>query len=139
MTSQTIIHPTISSMREEAESAFIKNADKLLLQKRFRLGGGYCQSEQTDHEMMYDIIMANDCELIYLIQKGIESYEDGSQVNPNSSDSYISDIGGYSGYGTESKQGLYELWLSRGNMGSPDYFLNLILKDTQANWSKVEW
>ena len=129
MSAQTIIHPSIDSLKEEAEKLFIKNADKYLLKRRFTLGEDFCSFEQSDAVMLFDIIQANDCELLTLIKKELNSYEDEDTVKKKCSEEIQ----------FTANQNLYQLWLSRGNVGTMDEFLDLILADEKANWDEIKW
>lgn len=129
MSAQTIIHPSISSMVTEAEDAFIKNSEKLLLEDFYALGKGYCNFEQADAAMLYDIIQTNNCGLLDLINKELHRIEDDPEEDKRPKlDIY-----------TRSNQSLYELWLSKGNMGTMEDFLCLILADDKANWDEIKW
>ena len=116
MSAQTIIHPTITSMRKEAQELFLKNADKYLLERNYGLGEGYCSFEQADAVMLFDMIQSNDCDLLTLIKTEIERIEDTDCENKCSDE-----------IDTTCNSNLYELWLSRGNIGTMEDFLNLIL------------
>jgi hypothetical protein len=129
MSAQTIIHPSITSIKEESEKLFIQNADKYLFKRRFELGEGYCSYEQFDAAIIYDIIQANDCELLTLIKKELERYEDDETIKKKCSTELTQ----------TSNLNLYELWLSRGNIGTMNDFLNLILADEKANWDEISW
>ena len=127
MSAQTIIHPTVDSMREEAQKLFLKNADKYLLERNMGLGEGYCDFEQADAAMMFDIIQSNDCEVLTLIKKEIERVEDNDPTCKKKCSTELTN---------SSNLNLYELWLSRGNIGTMEDFLNLILADEKVNWIK---
>lgn len=128
MSAQTIIHPSISSMRKEAEDLMIANANKYILQSDYALGEGYCNFGQTDAEIIYDIIQYNNCHLLNLIKKEIESIEDSEKRS-----------GTYLDIHENSAQSLYELWLSKGNMDTIENFLNIVAEDTKANWDTLKW
>lgn len=130
MSAQTIIHPSIDSMRKESQKLFLKNADKYLLEKNFGLGKGYCSFEQADAVMLYDIIQSNDCEMLTLIKKEIERIEDEDPTCKKKCSVEMDQV---------SNLNLYELWLSRGNIGTMNDFLNLILADEKANWDEIKW
>jgi len=130
MSAQTIIHPSIDSMREESQELFLKNADKYLLERNFGLGEGFCDFEQADATMMFDIIQSNDCELLTLIKKEIERIEDEDPNCKKKCSTELTDA---------SNLNLYELWLSRGNIGTMNDFLNLILADEKADWDEINW
>lgn len=129
MSAQTIIHPSISSMAKEAEDMFIDNANKLILDEHYALGKGYCEFEQLDSAIIYDIIQSNNCQLLDCINKELERIEDDEDKEARP------ELDLYS----TSNQSLYELWLSRGNIGTMNDFLNLILADEQANWDEIKW
>jgi len=128
MSAQTIIHPTIASIRKESEDSFIGNAKKLLFQDDYALGDGYCSFEQADAAMIYDIIKSNNCKLLNLIKIEIDRVEDKDPEKRDPLDML-----------STSNQNLYELWLSRGNVGTMEDFLNLILADEKANWDEINW
>ena len=117
MSQQTILHPTIDSLKEEAEKTFIKNADKYLLKRRFALGDDYCSFEQADAAMIFDIIELNNCNILTLIKKELESIEDLEDEKKKCSEEVK----------LTANENLYELWLSRGNCGSMEDFLDSIL------------
>ena len=129
MSAQTIIHPSIDSMREEAQKLFLKNADKYLLKRGFGLGESYSSFEQADAVMLYDIIQSNDCELLSLVKKELERIEDAEPTKKKCSEELT----------VASNTNLYQLWLSRGNIGTMDDFLDLILADEKANWDEINW
>lgn len=126
---QTIIHPSISSIREEAIDIIMYNANRYMLQSDYGLGDGYCDFEQMDAEITVGIINRNNCELLGLISKEIERVEKDDKKEKKE---YL-DI-----YSTSHKS-LYDLWLSKGNVGTPEQFLNLILTDEKVNWDEVSW
>ena len=130
MSAQTIIHPSIDSMRKEAQELFLKNADKYLLDRNYGLGEGFCSFEQADAVMMFDIIESNDCDLLTLVKTEIERIED---ADPNCKKKCSTELD------ITSNLNLYELWQSRGNVGTMDDFLNLILADEKANWDEINW
>lgn len=130
MSAQTIIHPSIDSMREESQKLFLKNADKYLLDRDFGLGESYCRFGQSDAVMMFDIIQSNDCELLTLVKKEIERIEDDDPTCKKKCSTELTQT---------SNLNLYELWLSRGNIGTMNDFLNLILADEKANWDEIKW
>lgn len=129
MSAQTIIHPSISSIKEESEDLFIKNADKHLLERRFRLGDGYCRYEQLDAAIIYDIIQSNDCELLNLIKEELEKVETADQIEDKYSEHIIDN----------AHDNLYELWLNEGNSGTKQQFLDLAFEDTKADWDEIKW
>lgn len=131
MSAQTILHPSIESMREEFEKNFQKNANSYVLKKRFELGKGYCRFNQADSSILYDILQSNDCEIIDLVNKEIEKIENEDPKNKKKK---------YSEELTYNRNvNLYQLWLSRGNTGSLDQFLDLILKDEELKLEKADW
>lgn len=129
MSAQTIIHPSAISMREQAEDTFIKNADKYLFKRMYGLGEGYCNFEQQDSTIIYDIIQSNDCELLSLIQKELEETETSVEIRTGYSEHIIEN----------AEDNLYELWLSQGYSGSKRDFLNQALVDEKANWDEIKW
>lgn len=124
MSAQTIIHPTINSLKEEAVGTIIANAKKYVLKENYALGEDYCEFEQLDACMTYDIIKTNNCALLTIIQQEIENVEYDSEHL------YLSDT---------SNKSLYDLWLSKGNIGTMDDFLNTLLADVSADWGEVKW
>ena len=119
MSAQTIIHPTIDSLKKEAEDSFIDNATKYLLQRRFHLGDGYCSMDQIDARMMFDIIERNNCDIIQLIKEDLEKIEEDLPEYQKCSDQIA----------LTANQNLYELWLCRGNIGTYDDFLKTIFSN----------
>ena len=73
MSAQTILHPTIESLKEEAEKTLTDNAKKYILKKNFALGEGYCNFKQKDAELLYDMIETDNCEVINILKKEIEN------------------------------------------------------------------
>ena len=132
MSAQTVIHPSIESIKKEAEESFLINADKYLLEADYALGTGYCSFEQADAAFLCDIINYNNCSLLNSLSNEIERYED--------SDSYSSDYI-YEDYSeSTSTDTLYSLWLNRGNTGTRDEFLTILLDDNKVNWaSPLTW
>lgn len=118
MSAQTIIHPTINSLREEAVGTIIANANKYIFKENYALGEDYCDFEQLDACMTYDIIETNNCALLSIIQKGIESIDDSCEEDDSNHLDLVA----------TSNQSLYDLWLSKGNIGTMDNFLSIILK-----------
>lgn len=140
MSAQTIIHPSITSIKKEAEDTFIKNANKHILKKNFALGEGYCSFEQLDAALTYDIIRYGKCNLLKIIEEGIESYED-AEKSKNKTTS-LKKENGYRISETikeEDYSVIYKLWLSKGNSGTIDEFLNLILKDEELKLESNNW
>ena len=129
MSAQTIIHPSIKSIKEDSEKLFIKNADKYLLERRFNLGEGYCTYEQFDAAIIYDIIQSNDCELLTLIKKQLEEVETNSELEDKYSDHIIGN----------AHDNLYDVWLNEGNSGTKQQFLDLAFEDTKADWDEIKW
>lgn len=64
MSAQTILHPSIESLKKELEKTLTSNAKNYILKKNFALGEGYCEFEQKDAELLYDIIETGNCELL---------------------------------------------------------------------------
>ena len=130
MSAQTIIHSSIGSIRQELQKNFLKNADAYILNKSFALGEGYSYYSQADSSILYDILQSNDCEILTLVKKEIERIED---AEPKKVKKYSEEIV------EKANQNLYELWLSRGNRGSKDEFLDLILKDEELKLENTDW
>lgn len=140
MSAQTVIHPSIFSIKKEAEDIFISNAKKLLLKNGYALGEGYCSFEQADSVIIYDIINLNNCKIFSLINKEIEFVEDECKEDiDNITESCEMTNSSNNCNSTDSVSVIYELWLSKGNSGTMDEFLELILKndDVSSNWDEI--
>ena len=129
MSAQTIIHPTISSIRDESKDTFIDNAKKHVLLEDYALGEGYCGFEVADACLIYNIIETNNCDLLNLIKIEIERIEDCTDCEKGDPLNILA----------TSNESLYDLWISRGNIGSMEDFLNLVLGDIKANWDEISW
>lgn len=138
---QTINHISVASMTKEALTNLTKNADKFLLKKRFKLGEGECPFNQKDSSLLYDIIETNRCEIFDDINKVIREgasciYQVELDI-PNE-DSVLTSLR-KANNGSTSKDTLYSLWLSRGNSGTMDSFLDLLLEDEKVEWAEINW
>lgn len=141
MSAQTIIHKSIDSIKLEAEDVIIKNANNHILKKIYALGDGYCSFDVLDAILTWDIINLNNCELAKIINKKIEEVEDTScEVKCDNSINYTTEVKTTKDCIKDNSNTLYELWLSKGNSGTLDEFLTLILKDDDfsANWDEIK-
>lgn len=73
MSVQTIIHNSRELLKEKSLKGTIDNANKFLLQKRFKVGKGYCEKDQFHNSMINDIMQVNTCELVNHICDVIEN------------------------------------------------------------------
>jgi len=131
MSAQTIILPSVKSMKTKAEIAFVKNADKYLLKQMYSLGDSYCRNNQYDSVLIHDIISTNNCELLEQIKTELGKSE--TIVSLGSSRGYSNDIL------QNSEDALYELWKGEGNVGTKTDFLNRAFLDEKANWDEIKW
>lgn len=127
---QSIQDITLRSIGEDALKAMAENANKYILKNDFRLGEGYCEFLQRDSEILYSIIDANYCELNSILEDSIEGVGAIHRPKCKKTDSIPR---------TASDSGLYELWISRGNSGSMDDFLDAIFYDEKMNWYEINW
>jgi len=138
MSAQSIKHKTISGLKEEAEKSIIKSANDYLLKRLHSLGEGHCDFYYQDTSFVYEIIQTNNCDLLNLLNKVIE---EGSQEY---SESFIQLNQSISTYYNETgippnTNTLYKLWLSRGNTGSMDDFLDILLSDEKVELEQDNW
>lgn len=141
MSAQTIIHKSIDSIKLEAEDVIIKNANNHILKKIYALGDGYCSFDVLDAILTWDIINLNNCELAKIINKKIEEVEDVSyKLKYKDSVNYTTEVESTKNNVEESITTLYDLWISKGNSGTIDEFLALILKDNDfsADWDEIK-
>lgn len=73
MSVQTIIPNSIERLCEEALKSTINNANKLVLQERFKLGKGYCEKEEFHNSMIRDIASSSNSELVCHVRNIIEN------------------------------------------------------------------
>lgn len=138
MSAQSIEHKTIQGIQQEARNNTIKNSDKYMLERFYRLGDGYCRFEQGNNSFINEIIETNNCDLLNLINKVIE---DGPCKTSDSISKLNQDVSIYEDTTkyTTSKDTLYSLWLSRGNIGSMDVFLDTLLTDEKVELEDNNW
>lgn len=73
MSVQTIIHNSKGSLVDDAVHGTIKNANKFLLEKKYRLGEGFCEKDQFHNSMILEIMKTTTCELIEHINAAVEN------------------------------------------------------------------
>lgn len=134
--SQTIIHKTINSIRLNLLDTIKSNSKKLIFIEDYLLGENYCEFEQEDALYLLDIIEMDNRELNCIIRSDIEGtlVEDSLDIKSvlKGTDFENTNISLYN-----SQMTLYNLWLSKGNIGSLNDFLNLILGDNRSQWEKL--
>ncbi len=79
MSAQTIIHPSITSIKKKAEDTLIDIANKNILKEYYALGDGYCDFDYLNAALTIDIINTNSCVLYSIINSEIE-YKDKCTV-----------------------------------------------------------
>lgn len=138
MGAQSIIDISITSIKDKEEDNLIKNAEKYIFNKYYKLGEAPCSFDYLDSTKIYNIIEKNICALNSLINAKLQGLEDceTSEREQLTLKTTNFNMVNNSNKNTDS---LYGLWLSRGNNGSMDYFLDLILKndDIYANWDEI--
>lgn len=72
MSVQSILNITTDSLKENALKETLSNANKLVLQERFKLGQGYCEEEQFKNSLLTEIFQVNNCELISFIERVLQ-------------------------------------------------------------------
>ena len=73
MSVQTILQNSIERLCEKALKGTIENANKLVLQERFKLGEGYCEKDQFHNSLIKEMTEINSNELICHINDIIEN------------------------------------------------------------------
>ena len=76
MATQTIREITLKGLGDKALKETDLNANKLILQERFRLGNGYCKKEQEENYILTEINNFQNCELINYVNARIEEGPD---------------------------------------------------------------
>ena len=133
---QTIKEQSLSSLTKDCLKETIGNAKKLLLEKDYKLGKGYCKYSQNNSSLLNEIIKKNICCLTNNIKKSI----DGEEVEYTTTFTLNQDVVNlYGNKDPYSNEILYKLWLQRGNTGTMDDFLNAILVDDSVEWQEMNW
>lgn len=73
MSVQTILHNSLERLCEDATKGTIENANKLILQERFKLGDGYCEKNQFHNSIIREMAKVDNNGLICHINDVIEN------------------------------------------------------------------
>lgn len=141
MSAQTILHPTIGSLKKESQNQFIENAKKLLLKENFALGSGYCMDNQLDALLTNDILSLNNCNISIKIHGKIHETEDSCEkINLYEESNEYINVPRTNKRKSTQEDTLYKLWINKGNKGSLEDFLDTILKDDEVEWEgNIKW
>jgi hypothetical protein len=113
----------------DLENELIKQGDKYLLMKGFRLGSGV-EQEKVDFLMQYTALLCNtNCDVNSLIEQRIKGLE---QIDCKTRVSFETEL-------TRLSEQYYD-WLNEGNSGN---FLEYILSEanlqTCVSWTQTAW
>ena len=113
-----------------------KNSKKIIFKEDYLLGEDYCELEQEDALYILRLIEMSNSDLNCMIRSDIEGtlVKDGLDVQSvlRGTDFEGTDISIYNNQLT-----LYTLWLSKGNKGSLNDFLDCLLKDCKDDWKVI--
>jgi hypothetical protein len=133
MPAQTINIKTIASVFSDAEKDLIKNTNKLLQHKFFKLGEGYDEDKQANSLKVYGILRKNYCPLndfMYTVLR-----EGPQQLNCVAlAGSEVKTLENITPPDT-----LYQLWLNKGNVGTYNDFLDVLFNSQVDVWEGNEW
>tara|TARA_R110002012_G_scaffold295939_1_gene492782 strand:+ start:184 stop:603 length:420 start_codon:yes stop_codon:yes gene_type:complete len=139
MSAQTIMHPSIASIKKDAEDLFISSTTKLILKDDYGLGNSYCEFDMIDACMMYEIISINNCTINCVIQQQIDSIGDEEEYCSTYDEDFNLNLSTGGTASSSTTDSLYQLWLSRGNSGTEVEFSDLLLKDEDVQLLQNNW
>lgn len=73
MSVQTIINNSVENLSQKALEGTVNNANKFILQQRFKLGNGYCEKDQFHNSIINEIMQITTCDLVNHINDIIQN------------------------------------------------------------------
>lgn len=141
MSTQSILVKSVDTIKNEIDKKLLINAEKYILKKKIELGKGVNKKLVKHQLRILSFICTENCELINSINNQIEGKKQDNSFEPKFRNiGYTPVCNADQKITSKQEDTLYRIWLSRGNTGSIEEFLDVVLENDRVEWTgELKW